>query len=414
MRLVYKFDNYENNKRLLELCRFSKDLYNQALYIIKSNLKENKFLFYEDMNKILQRTPNLDGEINYRKLKAQVSQQCLKNLDKNIKSYFKSIKDYSKNKSKYNGMPRLPKFLDKNGFYQLIYPNQSSSIKNGKIYFAKDLSISVPQWDKYKERIKNFNQIRVNPKDGYTEIEIIYETNDCINNDLDYCSFSSIDLGLNNLVTMVNDFGNPIIYSGKQIKSKNRYFNKILSKKKSILETNNKKKNSKQIKLLWDKRNKQMNDMFHKVSRHIVNILLQNKVGNLIIGYNSGWKDSIGIGKVNNQNFVMVSFEKLISFLKYKCDMVGIKLIKNEESYTSKCDSLAMENICKNESYKGKRVKRGLFQSSVGKLINADVNGALNIMRKVVGNSKIISRITNSGWLFQPIKFNNLYCLNGC
>jgi IS605 OrfB family transposase len=138
--------------------------------------------------------------------------------------------------------------------------------------------------------------------------------------------------------------------------------------------------------------------------------LIQNNVGNLIIGHNNGWKDSINIGKVNNQNFVMIPFDKLISYLKYKCEIAGIMVIETEESYTSKCDALVLESIHKHDKYKGKRIKRGLFQSSVGKLINADVNGALNIMRKVVGDS-YVNKIIDSGLLFRPIKFNDLYSL---
>ena len=380
------------------------------MYIVKTNLKDGKFLFYNDLDKILKVTPNLEGEINYRKLKSQVSQQCLKLIDKNLKSYFKSIKDWSKNKNKYKGIPHLPNYLPKNGMFQLIYTNQSCSIKGGKIYFSKDLSVSIPQWEKFSSVLKNFKQIRVNPKTEYTEIEIVYET-ELENYDLDKSRYSSIDLGLDNLVTMVTDFSEPIIYSGKQIKSKNRYFNKTLSERKSVLEKENKKKTSKFIKHLCDKRTKETEDVYHKVSRHIVNLLTQNKIGNLIIGYNSGWKDSIVIGKVNNQNFVMISHDKLISMLEYKCRMVGINVIKHEESYTSKCDGLCLETIGRHETYLGKRKKRGLFQSSVGKLVNADVNGALNIMRKVVGDSEIVSRIINSGRLFRPLKFNNLYSL---
>ena len=410
MRLVYKFNNYKHNEELFEMCRFSKDLYNQTMYIVKTNLKDGKFLFYNDLDKILKVTPNLEGEINYRKLKSQVSQQCLKLIDKNLKSYFKSIKDWSKNKTKYKGRPHLPNYLPKNGMFQLIYTNQSCSIKGGKIYFSKDLSVSIPQWEKFSSVLKNFKQIRVNPKTEYTEIEIVYET-ELENYDLDKSRYSSIDLGLDNLVTMVTDFSEPIIYSGKQIKSKNRYFNKTLSERKSVLEKENKKKTSKFIKHLCDKRTKETEDVYHKVSRHIVNLLTQNKIGNLIIGYNSGWKDSIDIGKVNNQNFVMISHDKLISMLEYKCRMVGINVIKHEESYTSKCDGLCLETIGRHETYLGKRKKRGLFQSSVGKLVNADVNGALNIMRKVVGDSEIVSRIINSGRLFRPLKFNNLYSL---
>ena len=410
MRLVYKFNNYKHNEELFRMCRFSKDLYNQTMYIVKTNLKDGKFLFYNDLDKILKVTPNLEGEINYRKLKSQVSQQCLKLIDKNLKSYFKSIKDWSKNKTKYKGRPHLPNYLPKNGMFQLIYTNQSCSIKGGKIYFSKDLSVSIPQWEKFSSVLKNFKQIRVNPKNEYTEIEIVYET-ELENYDLDKSRYSSIDLGLDNLVTMVTDFSEPIIYSGKQIKSKNQYFNKTLSERKSVLEKENKKKTSKFIKHLCDKRTKETEDVYHKVSRHIVNLLTQNKIGNLIIGYNSGWKDSVVIGKVNNQNFVMISHDKLISMLEYKCRMVGINVIKHEESYTSKCDGLCLETIGRHETYLGKRKKRGLFQSSVGKLVNADVNGALNIMRKVVGDSEIVSRIINSGRLFMPLKFNNLYSL---
>ena len=410
MRLVYKFNNYKHNEELFRMCRFSKDLYNQTMYIVKTNLKDGKFLFYNDLDKILKVTPNLEGEINYRKLKSQVSQQCLKLIDKNLKSYFKSIKDWAKNKNKYKGRPHLPNYLPKNGMFQLIYTNQSCSIKGGKIYFSKDLSVSIPQWEKFSSVLKNFKQVRVNPKNEYTEIEIVYET-ELENYDLDKSRFSSIDLGLDNLVTMVTDFSEPIIYSGKQIKSKNRYFNKTLSERKSVLEKENKKKTSKFIKHLCDKRTKETEDVYHKVSRHIVNLLTQNKIGNLIIGHNSGWKDSIDIGKVNNQNFVMISHDKLISMLEYKCRMVGINVIKHEESYTSKCDGLCLETIGRHETYLGKRKKRGLFQSSVGKLVNADVNGALNIMRKVVGDSEIVSRIINSGRLFRPLKFNNLYSL---
>lgn len=413
MRLVYKFNNSEHNDELFRLCRISKDLYNQALYLIKTNLKnENRFTFYSELEKVLKDTVNIEGEINYRKLKIQVSQQCLRQLDKNIKNYIKAIKDYSINKEKYNGMPKLPSYKKKNGYNQLIYTNQCSSIRDGKIVLSKNISIKIPQWEEYKDVISRFQQIRVNPKNGYTEIEIVYENEEQCNTDLDYKRFASIDLGMNNLVTMVTDFSEPVIYSGRQIKSKNRHFNKEIARLKGLAQTNNNKKSTKQILRIWDKRERQMDDIMHKVSRHIVNMLVENNVGNLIIGHNSGWKDSIGIGKVNNQNFVMVPFDKIISFLRYKCEMVGITFVENEESYTSKCDALAMEPICRHSDYLGKRVKRGLFQSSVGKAINADVNGALNIMRKVVGDS-VARLIANSGRLFRPMKFNNLYCLKG-
>lgn len=238
MRLVYKFNNYENNDRLFELCRYSKDLYNQALYYVNQMLKDNKYVSYYDLNKYMYNLVNLDGEINYKKLKAQVSQQCLKVLDKNVKGYFKSIKEYKNHPEKFKGCPKLPQYKRKNGYHQLIYTNQSACIKNSKIYFSKDLYIKIPQYKEYKDRIDHFNEIRVNPKNGFTEIEIVYTVDDyrC---DVDYKKFASIDLGLSNLVTLVTEDQHPVIYSGKQIKSKNQYFNKAISKYKSILEKEN-------------------------------------------------------------------------------------------------------------------------------------------------------------------------------
>lgn len=406
MRLVYKF-NIKQNDKLYELCKISKNLYNQALYIVKKELKENnKWLNYNDLNKILQNTYNLEGTINYRLLKTQVSQQCLKILDKNIQSYIKSIKDYSKNKSKYNGCPKFPKY--KKEVNQLVYTNQSCTIKNdGYLYLNKHNKIKIPQFKKYKDKFKNFQQIRINPKlNNEFEIEIIYVVENKINTNLNNELYSSIDLGIDNLVTMILPNEKPILFNGKQVKAKNQYFNKQISKLKSCL-TNN-QKSSKQIQSLYNKRNNQLTDIFHKLSRIIVNKLVNNKIGNLVVGYNKGWKDSINLGTRNNQTFVSISYEKLLNYLKYKCEMIGINLIINEESYTSKCDSLCLETIEKHETYLGKRIKRGLFQSSIGKLINADVNGSLNILRKVVDDSEIISKIINSGWLFQPIRVNIL------
>lgn len=410
MRLVYKFTYKGQDKdRILLYCEVSKNLYNQALYVVKQNLKEEKFIFYNDLEKIMKQTPNLEGQINYYLMpKAQSAQQCLKILDKSLKSYFKSIKDWKINKSKYKGMPKLPKYKKK--YNQLILTSQSCQIKNSFVYLQKDLKIHIPQWDKYKDNLKTFKQVRINPlRNGQIiEIEVIYETN-IKNIDLDYNKYSSIDLGVDNFVTMITEDNQPVIYNGKQIKSINQFFNKRLSKYKSQLEKCNKKKTSKKISNLYEKRNNVLDDLFHKTSKHIVNYLINNKIGTIVVGYNKGWKDSINIGKRNNQTFVSISYNKLINYIKYKCELCGIKVIITEESYTSKCDSLAMESIEKHEIYKGKRINRGLYQSSVGKLINADVNGALNILRKVVNDSA--NRIIDRGLLFNPVKLNNLWRL---
>lgn len=408
MRLVYKFKyNGKEIQRLLELCRISKNLYNQTLYAIKKELKENnKFLFYNDLDKLMKETTNLEGEINYRLLKAQVSQQCLKIIDKDIKSYIKSIKDWSKHKEKYRGTPKLPNY--KKDYNLLVFTNQCCSIKNGYINLYKDLNIQIPQYDKYKEYLVKFKQVRILVKnDNEIVIEIIYEK-ECMNEELDRNRFASIDLGVDNIATAIFDENEALIYNGKPIKSVNQFANKLIAKYKSELEIKNKRKTSKRLKHIYSKRNARMEDYFHKLSRRIVNKSVEHKIGTIVVGYNKGWKDSINIGKRNNQTFVQIPFDSLLQKLEYKCKQCGINFIVQEESYTSKCDALAMESIGKHKEYMGKRVKRGLYQSSTRKLINADLNGALNIMRKVIGDSDAVHRIIDSGRLFRPLKCNVL------
>ncbi len=401
MRLVYKF-HIPYNEQLYNLCKISKNLYNQTLYIIKQELKtNNRWLSYYDTDKMMKDIINLEGEINYKLLKAQVAQQCLKQLDKNVKSYVKSIKDWKKHKEKYRGMPHFPSY--KGNVNQLVYTNQCASIKDGFINLSKDLKLFIPQWNKYKERLSAFQQIRILPLlDKTFDIEIVYNVKDVINERLDNDRYASIDLGIDNLVTLVMDKDKPLLFNGRSVKSKNQWFNKEISKLKSALPKG--KRTSKRIRNLYSKRNRQMSDTFHKMSRYIVNILIKNGIGNIVVGYNRGWKDSIQIGKRNNQTFVSIPYDLLIGYLTYKCELCGIKVIITEESYTSKCDALANEEIGKHSVYLGKRVKRGLYCSSIGKLVNADVNGALNIMRKVIGDSPYIKEIIDSGLLFNPMR----------
>lgn len=405
MNLIYSF-YIPQTEQLINLCKVSNNLYNQALYLFRQALKnENKWLWYADMDKLMKTTPNIEGGINYKLLKAQVSQQILKVLDKNIKAYCKAIKDFKSHPANYKAMPQLPSFRKRGSLFNLYYTNQAASIKDGIICLAKGLIIPIPQWDKYKERVQNFQQVRILPSGKKLKVEIVYrqEVKDA---DLDKSEYASIDLGIDNLATMVTDKGS-FLYSGKFLKSYNRNFNRRLAKLQSIKDKQGIKKATKRMQNLYEKRDRYFEDAFHKYSRIIVNHLIENRIGNLVVGYNTGWKQSVNIGKRNNQKFVQIPFARLASYLKYKCEMAGIRFIENEESYTSKCDALAKEEIGKHESYLGKRVKRGLFRSSTGRYINADVNGAVNILRKVVGESDCINQIIGSGRLLRPIRYSN-------
>lgn len=130
-------------------------------------------------------------------------------------------------------------------------------------------------------------------------------------------------------------------------------------------------------------------------------------IGTIIIGLNKEWKQEINIGRRNNQHFVSIPHSKLIDKIVYKANILGINVVIHEESYTSKIDHLAFEPLKKQDTYLGKRKKRGLFQSSVGKLINSDINGAIGIVRKVIGDS-FIEKIIDSGFVFNPVRLNIL------
>ena len=410
MRLVYKF-NIGQNKYISYLCKISNNLYNQALYIFRETLsKEDKWLSYFELDAIMKNTKNLDGNINYRLLKAQCSQQVLRILDKNIKGYYKSVQDYKKNPNKYKGKPGLPNYKKRGSEFNLYYPNQSCKIKDRKIILSKDISIPIPQYEKYSDLIKDFKQIRIKPSSCGYKIEIIYEVKDAEVSKGREEKVASIDLGIDNLVTLVSeDF--TYLFSGKFVKSYNQRFNKTLAKLNSIKDLQKIKGITKRIKKLYYDREQYIEDVFHKISRKIVDLLIDSKITKLVVGYNKGWKQNVNMGKMNNQKFTQIPFARLVSYLEYKCELAGIKIVIYEESYTSKCDSLAFEKIGKHDSYLGRRKKRGLFQSSVGKLINADVNGALNIMRKVVGDScESVCRIIDRGLLFNPVRIMNVFC----
>ena len=405
MRLVYSF-KIKYTDELREQMILSNNLYNQANYMIKEYYKSTgKYLSYPEVE--LRCKTQEEQFNNYRKIhKAQCAQQVLKILDQNWRSFFKSIKNYKKNPSKYKGCPKPPKYKEKGVYSLLVFTNQSCQIKENKIHLWKDCkSIKIPQEE---FDFTQFQQVRFIPKKRYIKVEIIYNK-ECINSDLYTSKALGIDFGLDNLATCVSE-DKTFIVSGKILKSINQFYNKTKAKLKSQKEDKGKRRkwlNTDKLQKLEEKRSDFIKDFLHKTSRGIVNFCLSNKISKIVVGHNKQWKDSIAIGKQNNQNLVSIPHSQLISYLKYKCELVGIILVEHEESYTSKCDALAFEGIKKNKVYLGKRIKRGLFQSSVGKLINADVNGALNILRKVISDS-FVRKITDSGSLFLPVKIRTI------
>lgn len=359
-----------------KLTFLSKNLYNHANYIVRQELfNNNKYLNYNDINKIMISTNNPD----YIALPRKVSNGTLRLLDRNWKSYFASIKDWKKNPSQYNGMPKIPNYKHSVNGRQLIhYEKGAISKKTAKEYRIKlsKSNIEIPTNIDYEDLVA----VRIKPNGNHFVIEVIYKK-ECENNNLNKDNFLGIDLGINNLMTCSSK-DESFIINGKPLKSINQFYNKIKTKLQSKLNKNQFISN--QILGLTSKRNNKINDYLHKSSKYIVDYCLTNDIGKLIVGKNDGWKNNVNLGKRNNQNFVGIPFNSLIQKLKYKCELTGIEFVTTEESYTSKCSFIDNEDMEYQSNYLGKRVKRGLFRSKDGILINADVNGSLNIVRKVV------------------------------
>ena len=371
-------------------CEFthqSKNLYNHANYLVRKEfLETGKWLRYQDLDKILRQDINYPDYTDMPA--AQSAQQTLRLLDANWKSFFKSIKDWSKNKEKYLGKPKLPKYKSKDGKLVLIVTNQQIKQKEDLLTFPKSF-----QGFKLKPRcvtLTNFekiNQIRIVPNNQVFCIEIVYSIS--IDDTLlsDNGRYMSIDLGLDSLATVVTNTGlQPIIVNGKGLKSINQYYNKIASHYKGVAKQMNNQYYTNRLYRLTQKRNFKIENYLHKASRYIVDFAIENQIYTIIVGNNKNWKQSSSLGKVTNQAFVSIPHQKLIEKICYKARNCGIQVILTEESYTSGTSFLDNELPKKNFYNNKRRVHRGLFVSNEGVRINADVNAAYQIMKKVFPN----------------------------
>lgn len=363
------------------LCRNANNLYNATMYCVRQEFFSGTVLSYEAVNKKFIHEKHAD----YYSLPTKISQQIQRIVSSAWKGYFRAIKDYRKNPSKYLGQPRIPGYREKGGFYVVPFTRQSIAFNTRNVPrgYLRLSGTSVL----IKTKQKEIQAARLVPLDrNHIKVEILYEV---------VCPevrsngrIASIDLGVNNLATIVYPNSRTEIINGRPLKSINQYYNKKLAEVRSK-NAKREHQTRREVSLISKRRNK-INDYLHKASRYIVNQLVSNDVTELVIGYNAGWKQDIKLGraghsrKEGNQRFQFIPFYKFISMLVYKCALAGILVTTNEESYTSKCSFLDNEEICKHEEYKGKRVRRGLFRASDGRLINADVNGALNILKKYV------------------------------
>lgn len=382
MQLVSKHIIDRNHwlyKRLDNLCFLSKNLFNYANYLIRQKIIiSGEYLDYYKIQKLCQ------GKTDYLALPAKVSQQVLLRLHESWKSFFAATKEYNLHPDKFKARPKIPRYKHKIlGRNVLTYTVQAISkewLKKGIINFSKTQIFLTT-------KVREINQVRIVPKTYHYSIEVVYEVKAVTGSSSGVEWIAGIDIGLNNLATITSNlkgFG-PLIINGKPLKSINAYYHK----KKAMLQSYLKGERQTSIKInhLTHKRNVKVDNYLHNASRFIINHLAANRIGTLVIGKNDNWKQGINLGKRNNQNFVAIPHARFIEMLTYKAQLAGIVVKVIEESYTSKCSFLDNEPCVKHLEYEGKRIKRGLFRAGDGRLINADVNGSANIVKKAFPNA---------------------------
>ena len=370
-------ENHKYYKMLDEYCFKSKNLYNFANYHVRKRFIESgEWLKYNEMDKLFKQEGK---DFDYRNMPvASSAQQCLRLLEKNWKSFFASVKDWAKHKDKYTGRPKLPKYLKKNGRNLIILVNTNCKIKDGIIRFPKSFNGFT-----LNTKVDNLQQVRIIPRNKYIVVEVVYKIN--IKEQLkDNGRYLGIDIGLNNLATVVNNVGEtPIVINGKSLKSINQYYNKKVSHYKKIAKRINNLDYTNRINSITNKRNRKVDDYLHKASKTIIEYALGLNCNTIVIGNNKDWKRDCKMTKKVNQNFVGLPHQRLIEMIQYKAENVGLNVVLTEESYTSGTSFLDNEEPIKKNYNKDRRVYRGLFKSNKGILINADVNGAYQIMKKV-------------------------------
>lgn len=389
---------------LRELSHIAKNLYNASLYNVRQHFfQTKKYLGYNKNSSQMKTDPN------FKILNSNMAQQIIRQVDFAFKSFFSKL--VAKNADE---KIRIPQYLDKDGYFVLII---------GFVRLKGNI-LEIPYSRSYKKnhapiRIKippilldkNIKLIRIIPKANasFFEIQYSYEQQE-IQEKLDFNNALAIDLGINNLASGVTNMGKTFIIDGKKLKSINQWYNKQNAKLQSIKDKQ--KLKQKQTKLQYKiarKRNNKVNDYILKTARYIINYCLQNKIGNIVLGKNEDFQRNSNLGKKNNQKFVNLPLGKISYKLSYLCKIYGIKFVEQEESYTSKASFFDHDILpkyikedTKQYKFSGKRIKRGLYKTDTGKIINADINGALNILRK----SKVVSLegLYNRGEVDTPIR----------
>jgi len=361
----------------------SKNLYNAALYEIRQHfIFVGKYLTYKQMDKIMQKHEA------YRALPCKVSQQVLKLLDKNWQSFFAALKAYQVDPSQFFGRPKIPGYKDKaTGRNALVYTIQALSKPALRKGIIKPSQLGV----EIKIRNRNVDQVRIVPRKGFYVVEVVY-TQEELHEKVNPALVAAIDIGVNNLAALTSNKAGfpPHLVNGRPIKSVNQFYNKQREHLQKKMSSNH--HTSRELERLTSKRTRRIDHSMHTTSRRIIDLLIAEGIGTLIIGKNPYWKQDPTMRKKDKQHFVQLPHARFINMLEYKAKLVGITVLVQEESYTSKASFLDLDfmPVYGEEEgepvFSGRRAKRGMYKSKQGHKINADVNGSYNIMRKALPN----------------------------
>ena len=394
--------NHELYRTLDDLTFKAKNLYNHGLYLYRQSYFEYKknpdkpVLSWVDIDKSLRR----QGHEDVRALPAKVANAVLKNLGETITSYWRLVR--LKNKGGLAQKPRLPHYLHKtNGRYPVSFNYQTFRSKRGSnrelILCPKGLCLLIPT------KVDNPKQVRIVPKHNNFVIEVIYDTEERAPRRTS--KYAGIDLGVDNFATVTFSTKNkPLIVKGLELKSINQGYNRLIAKAQSLLP--GAQKTSKSIHRLWSRRSWTLQTRIHQITGFLATLFDEMQIEKVFIGKNINWKQRLPFGKAVKQRFAYLPYETFIEQLRYKCQLHGITVVAQEESYTSKASFLDNDDIpvyseTGNPKFSGRRIKRGLYQSGNGQLINADVNGSYNILRKGLMNNHLSFNVDNP--LIQPL-----------
>ncbi len=399
----------EAYEAIAEMCRYANNLYNVGLYNIRQYyFQEKQFLTYESNYHVCKENEN------YALLQAGVAQQILRVADRSFKSFFNLVKKAKNGEYRFQDI-KIPHYRKKGGMFVLVLQKNAISIRNGKLKLPMSLTfkhqheglkVEIP----FPEKIDSstVKEVRILPCGAgrYFKIQYVYEI-EIEPKNLNENNALGVDIGVDNLATCVPTNGTPFILNGRGIKSINRFWNKERARLQSIADKQGiKGGKTKRVYRITEKRNNQVKDAIHKAARYIVDYCISNDIGTIVVGYNKDFKRSVNIGKANNQTFTNIPFGDLRSAIKNFCERYSINYIEQEESYTSKSSFLDNDILPEYNpeqpyqgKFSGKRIHRGLYQSANGIKINADVNGAANILRKA---NRWDSSLLCKGFLANP------------